>query len=62
MLPEMENVLASFIYISPRSALEYNPKLFELKLLAGFNLLLTGETKALLKFMKAGAAVTPANA
>ena len=58
----MEKVLASFIYINPRSALEYKPKALDLNPLAGFCLSMPGERNALLKFMNAGAADTPANA
>ena len=62
-LPETENVLASFIYINPSSALEYTPKLLGLKtLLLGYILLIEENGEEPPKFIYAGATDTPANA
>jgi len=63
MLPEIEKVFSSFIYINPRVAAEYIEKLpWREKLLNPFILFKSVLIKARLKLTYTGATVTPANA
>jgi hypothetical protein len=61
MLPEMEKVLASFIYINPSDAAEYIPKLFALNELVCVPLIFVLR-KVVLKFVNEGATLTAAKA